>query len=485
MNNNYENIVPWNGGNDTGRDVRLKLERNFAKIGLNFNELSGKFSTVDEMFEVIAKELENRLRNDQEDQTEHLLKLLGGAEFGNFIPGMLGGRGASIDALGNLEAESGTFRTALRVLELIYNGLSVTNDKSIWSAGGTIERIEQQGDAYLCWIRKQTDTDIVPFKVDDILLGNFNQTGGFFNSYSRVINVDTAANTIVVVPGADEMVPSGKNYPPCELMVLARTGNFTDKTRQNSIYLDAETLQFVMLSGVDSYIISPLCKKGFMGVVDGPEELGLPAGTPIEKGDMVGFYDKLFAKNFFTVDRKGQLVKKENDRGAWTANPVDDAGEPWPYGMTDTEVDCSWYLNCKWKCIVPRASSTPPSSTSSEWLLIAGDTTLSMSIGSTNGWAFRPLQVDTTLVATVKRGMEEITSTILDSDWEWRRDSGHALSDTSWNASHASTTNRLAITYNDMGPNWLQNRKVKFTCYAYVRVGQDVRTVYNVKTIRL
>lgn len=79
MNNNYENIVPWNGGNDTGRDVRLKLERNFAKIGLNFNELSGKFSTVDEMFEVIAKELENRLRNDQEDQTDFLLKLLGGA----------------------------------------------------------------------------------------------------------------------------------------------------------------------------------------------------------------------------------------------------------------------------------------------------------------------------------------------------------------------------------------------------------------------
>ena len=39
MDNNYENIVPWNGANDTGRDVRLKLQRNFAKIVVNFQEL--------------------------------------------------------------------------------------------------------------------------------------------------------------------------------------------------------------------------------------------------------------------------------------------------------------------------------------------------------------------------------------------------------------------------------------------------------------
>ena len=426
------------------------------------------------------------LRKDQPEQTDHLFKAFGGLEIGSFIHGMNEGRGAAIDALGNLEAESGTFRSSLRVLELIYNGLSVTNDKSIWSAGGTIERIEQQDSAYLCYIRKDSDTDVVKFKVDDILLGNYNQTGGFVNSYMRVINVDVAANTIVVVPGADESVPSGQNYPPCELMVLARTGNFTDKSRQNSIYLDAESLQFCMLSGVDSFIISPLCKKGFMGVIDSPAELGLPADTPIQKGDMVGFFDKLFAKNFFTVDRKGQIVKQEIDRGAWVANPVDDAGTPWPYEMTDAEVDCCWYLNCKWKCIVPIATNgVPPSSTSSEWLLITGDTTLSMTINSTNGWAFRPTQVDTTLVATVKRGMEDITQNILDSDWEWRRDSKHPASDTSWNAAHTTTTSQLAITSEDMGPNWLSSRKVKFTAIAYVRVGEQVKQIYNEKIVRL
>jgi uncharacterized protein YozE (UPF0346 family) len=32
----YENITPWNGANDRGRDVRLKWERNFNKIKSNF-----------------------------------------------------------------------------------------------------------------------------------------------------------------------------------------------------------------------------------------------------------------------------------------------------------------------------------------------------------------------------------------------------------------------------------------------------------------
>lgn len=33
---NFENIVPWNGEVDTGRDTRLKLDRNFARIKNNF-----------------------------------------------------------------------------------------------------------------------------------------------------------------------------------------------------------------------------------------------------------------------------------------------------------------------------------------------------------------------------------------------------------------------------------------------------------------
>lgn len=78
MDNSFENIIPWNGANDTGRDVRLKWERNFAKIGLNFAELAGKFTTVDEMFDLIAEELTNRLRKDQPDEAAELITFLKG-----------------------------------------------------------------------------------------------------------------------------------------------------------------------------------------------------------------------------------------------------------------------------------------------------------------------------------------------------------------------------------------------------------------------
>ena len=40
MNNEFEQIVPWNGAQDTGRDVRLKWQRNFERIKSNFEEIS-------------------------------------------------------------------------------------------------------------------------------------------------------------------------------------------------------------------------------------------------------------------------------------------------------------------------------------------------------------------------------------------------------------------------------------------------------------
>ena len=44
LNLDFESIVPWNGQQDTGRDVRLKLDRNWKKIVDAFNTLlNGEF----------------------------------------------------------------------------------------------------------------------------------------------------------------------------------------------------------------------------------------------------------------------------------------------------------------------------------------------------------------------------------------------------------------------------------------------------------
>ena len=68
MNNEFEQIVPWNGAQDTGRDVRLKLDRNFAKIKSNFEELAGsRYVTTDFFARLFAPEGEDGAEVDVND----------------------------------------------------------------------------------------------------------------------------------------------------------------------------------------------------------------------------------------------------------------------------------------------------------------------------------------------------------------------------------------------------------------------------------
>ena len=66
LNLDFEKIVPWNGQQDTGRDVRLKLDRNWQKV-------SDAFNTVLE-FMVGGEYLESHyLRKDKDDSTPYRL----------------------------------------------------------------------------------------------------------------------------------------------------------------------------------------------------------------------------------------------------------------------------------------------------------------------------------------------------------------------------------------------------------------------------
>ena len=65
----FENITPWNGANDTGRDVRLKWMRNFEKIRQNF------IAFLD-FYDKELSELEKKyIRKDQSDGTNFLLTI--------------------------------------------------------------------------------------------------------------------------------------------------------------------------------------------------------------------------------------------------------------------------------------------------------------------------------------------------------------------------------------------------------------------------
>lgn len=86
---NYEKIIPWNGAQDTGRDARLKLDRNFAQVLRNLEKLIEYINaSVDALHDVF-------LHKDRPDQTDFLQKFLGGListyiQSPEFLSGALG-----------------------------------------------------------------------------------------------------------------------------------------------------------------------------------------------------------------------------------------------------------------------------------------------------------------------------------------------------------------------------------------------------------
>ena len=94
MDNEFENIVPWNGAKDTGRDVRLKWQRNFERIKANFEEVLELLNEVD-----IDKFSQYFLRKDQPDGTKFQLTI------GEFIDSMIAGKGIGLFPDGRMQAD--------------------------------------------------------------------------------------------------------------------------------------------------------------------------------------------------------------------------------------------------------------------------------------------------------------------------------------------------------------------------------------------
>ena len=219
MNTDFEQIVPWNGAQDTGRDVRLKWQRNFDKVAAGLTELAGKDSELYEWIEQIIAELAKFLRRDRPDQTPYLLKLLGGAHVGEAVDSFLAGKGTVLDPAGRVQTNRLEVRGSLLVMELLINELHAMAGDYSFSDAGHIERVEDLGeDTYRLYIRKDTDADVTSLDVDDVLYSIVNnlRAGGtdYYTSWMRVVAKNAGENTLTVVlyPGAE--VPGGTNYPP-------------------------------------------------------------------------------------------------------------------------------------------------------------------------------------------------------------------------------------------------------------------------------
>ena len=375
----------------------------------------------------------------------------------DFIQGIETGCGWGIDRHGNGEMTSLTLRSFLKVPQLIYNKVRVTGGEMWNTEGGVIAEVIQDPDSDTAYILTMDveDGDTIELDVDDICKGHYNSNGGFVTSYFRVTAVDQAAKTMRVVLGADTEVPGGVNHPPVPFMNIARYGNFTVQERQRSQYFSAPERRIALLRNVDQYIIIPAHYEVVIGSI--PDAL-IPDNLPVDGSPSI-YLENVLARNFFQIDRAGSIVRVVRDRGLWESEPSE------PYQYTAEYQDEVYHNSCKYRCIV-NGTTAEPRYDSTDWLLVAGDTSLMMAIESTAGETFLYGALSTELIATVRRGLDDISDSILDADWSWIRETGDAAGDAVWNTEHAGCGRQISLGNED-----LSAVSGRFICSAYVRDG--------------
>jgi hypothetical protein len=371
MDNKYENIVPWNGANDTGRDVRMKLERNFSKVAANFSELVNRDAEFEEWINAIIEELKNFLRKDRPDKTNFLLSFLAGAVFGEdgFASGMTG-FGARIDEKGNGEMRGLRLWEWLEVPELRFNRVEVYAGIKWRTPGvGIIESVEIDTDSE----GKLLSTGTVHLKLeagemgavaaDDISMGIIHFDDGTLNATEdsddskgnfRFAGFGTAYFRITGVSGQDNgtfrySLRPGTTLHPQKYMHFSCYGNFTNPDRQTSVY---ETRTYSrMLRNQNTWEISAANIAMQSGDLSNLNVHGL---------DMTGYSMYLNSVYFTGTVRQmkpdGTPVYTANDRGAW---------------MPKTKYDFYDRVSHDgsiWLCVNEKGSSSEPSEGNADWL---------------------------------------------------------------------------------------------------------------------
>lgn len=462
MDTKFENIVPWNGSNDTGRDVRLKWERNFKRIADALKELS---DTDKQIIKDILKEIDKIfLHKDKEDGTNYLLK------FGEFIDSMVAGKGAGIFPDGRAQFERLEVRDSITVLELIFNRLSAMESDYSFSESGTIESVSQLEDGtYSLKMKKRWDNDFTALAENDVVYGVVNDltsgSGHYYTSWLRVLHVDTSANMLNAVMYPDSEVPGGKNYPPEPLMILSHRGNPVDEERQSYWYLSSREKCICMLDGVTKPILE---ENNYAIIIGKLKQLSLFDNLPINYRHSYIYCRGIALQDILRIDYQGTPIRNENNRGKWSASEaVSD-----PYKSEKETYDAVYHYGCKWMCLVTGTTDEPQYGSAS-WAMVEGNPDFSIDIESSNGWYFDAERFATTLTITGELYNRDVTAHILDSDVEWTRDTGNVTEDNAWAVAHAETGKSLPLTVNDLGPDYMNMTGCKFIARVLLRDGQN------------
>lgn len=311
--------------------------------------------------------------------------LRGGATFGDFRSGLVGGRGGRIDGDGNAEVESLTVRSYLRATELLINRITAIEGDWLMTESGTVEHVEAMGGGrYRLRLRRRWDNDYTAFAPLDILKGVVNTMAAralgvvdapdasaplYATSWMLVQDVDLSTNTIGVQLYDDDpaQIPSGRNTPPVVGMNLARWGNQRNAERQSCLYLSSREGRIVHLSHVDSPILSDSDVSSSFGTV--PDFLRQMLGDVLAPGQDYVFARGLIVQDIIRLGADSLPIAEIVDRGVWTS----DARYYHKSRNADTsvyEISDVWHEGAKWRCLADSQGVDPSASRATQWLLL-------------------------------------------------------------------------------------------------------------------
>lgn len=461
-------------GNAVYEQVTEKVKAGYADVAKDLTEDSPiRKQFLSRLVDDVAK---GNITFEQAIKVLGLATFGGGAEFGEFIKSLYAGKGAGIDADGNAEFESVRVRSYFECLELIVNRLSAIEGDQILTEADTIEAVDDLGNnCYGLHLRSKWDGYFTAQYEGNVLKGIINTlaagSGLYYTCWMRVNSVNTANNYIEVTAYPDEDTPAGKNYPPCEMMKIARWGNQTDKTRQSCIYLSSTEGRIVRLTGVTKPIIDAANYGATFGTL--PEFLQAMDLPTIEGQDYV-YARGLIVQDIIRIDYQGKPVCTVVDRGAWSA-----AADYYCEALNPTtgiyEISDVWYNGCKYRC-AKTGTTTAPAWNNTDWAMVEGNPEFTVEFADTD-YIFDPDRFNLTLSIIAKLYNMDVTADILDADVQWTRYSEDAdgvervISDQAWALKRAGAGKSIDLTIDDCDFNGYMPKTIKFIATVTLRDG--------------
>lgn len=417
----------------------------------------------------------------------------GEAHFGTFVKSLYAGSGAGIDPQGNAEFESVRVRSYFEAVELIINRLSAIEGDQLLTEVDTIDSIDDLGNnCYGLHLHSKWEGYFTAISAGSVLKGIVNNLGAvalgysnpgtnaqLYTSWVRVNSVNPSLNYMEVVMYPDDETPAGQNFPPCELMKIARWGHQTDTRRQSCIYLSSTEGRIVKLTGVTKPIIDATNYGATFGSLpDFVKEIVDDEGNPLPFREGL---DYMYIPGIVTMDIirlnkwTGKPVCEYVDRGQWVEgeNYYFEALNP---DTQSYEISDVWYYGCKWRCC-KNLTKTAPAWNNTDWAMIEGNPAFTVEFNDTD-ILFDPDRFDLTLRIIAKIYNQDVTDDILPADVIWTRYSEDAngvervASDNAWAIRRGGAGKSMHLTRDDIDFNGYVPKVVRFTATVTLRDGE-------------